>query len=68
MARRRGAGRRRPAQSLGAGEFSSNYSRWQAAKTAVLNEALQGKLAAREATRRVAEEVNTVLAEAYPQP
>ena len=56
------------AQSLGAGEFTIDYSRWQAAKTAVLNEALQGRLAAREALRRVAEEVNKVLAEAYPQP
>lgn len=49
-----------------AAEFNINWSRWQAAKREPLNEAFQGKLGAREALRRIQEEVNKILVEAYP--
>lgn len=49
-------------------EFNINYSRWQGAKSTVLNEALRGAIGAREALRRMAEEINKVLVEAYPTP
>jgi hypothetical protein len=50
------------------GEFNINYNQWQTAKNTLLNQALQGRLAPREAMVRVAEEVNKILIEAYPKP
>jgi multiple sugar transport system substrate-binding protein len=51
-----------------AGEFNSNYNQWQAAKNGLLNQVFQAKLGTREAMLRVAEEINKILVEAYPQP
>lgn len=50
-----------------AAEFNLNYSKWQSAKNAAINDALNGKQGVREALRQAAEEANKILSESYPQ-
>jgi hypothetical protein len=47
-------------------DFNREYIKWHAAKTEVLNEALNGKLAARDALRRANDAINQILVQAYP--
>jgi multiple sugar transport system substrate-binding protein len=47
-------------------DFNREYVKWHAAKTEVLNEALNGKLAARDALRRANDAINQILVQAYP--